>query len=118
MKRMARTGGIKDVLGAEADVATPEVIDLISSPMDQDAERTVNDNESTVKSTSNVHGLETENGESIKDSTKAANFNLEDLRERAVGSLVKNSITGLVGWPRSKVDTKLRTRAEDYDGSS
>ena len=37
VKHLARTGGIKNVLGAAAK-AEPEVIDLSANPMDQDAE--------------------------------------------------------------------------------
>lgn len=58
VKCMVRTGGIKNVLGVTTEVVTPEVIDLINNPMDQDTEHSVKNNESSIKEVSSVHANE------------------------------------------------------------
>ena len=84
VKHLARTGGIKNVLGAPAS-EEPEVIDLSTSPMDQDADGPEVNHSSAVKESSGTN--EDEVGH-FKDLTVEDDAVMDYLRDRAVDSLV------------------------------
>ena len=81
VKRMARTGGVKDISRTGINAVAPEVIDLSEDPMMQDAVRDEEQSGTPLDSD--------ERARQFKNSAADPSDDIKDLQDRAVESLVE-----------------------------